>query len=230
MNALAIVHEPGQTIGRIGVRLRERGVCIVETLISSQVGDPLGTLDVDSPETFDLIITMGSRWNVHNPAPVSSWIHDELNFLKAADATGVPVLGVCFGAQALAASLGGDVSPCQRSQIGWYSPIAELDIFSGPWFEWHSDGFHLPDDAQILAYDDTAIQAFRLRRNVGVQFHPEVGSAHLNWWLDHGGKAALLEAGIDVASLVAETATIEPDAHRRCDRLVDWFLDNIINA
>lgn len=230
MQALAIVHESGQTLGRIGVRLCERGVRIVDTLISSEVGAPVGSLDVDSPEAFDLIITMGSRWNVHNPEPVSSWLPDELNFLKAADAAGVPVLGVCFGAQAVVAALGGRVSPCDSSQIGWYSPTTESDIFSGPWFEWHSDCFFPPSEAQILAYDDTAIQAFRLRRNVGVQFHPEVGSAHLNWWLEHGGKAALIEAGIDVDNLVAETATLEPDAHRRCDRLVDWFLDTITHS
>ncbi|WP_267883791.1 glutamine amidotransferase-related protein [Streptomyces sp. NRRL S-646] len=48
-----------------------------------------------------------------------SWIGGELALLRKAHRFGIPVLGVCFGAQALTAALGGSVEPSPRPEIGW---------------------------------------------------------------------------------------------------------------
>ncbi|MEM9135588.1 MAG: aminotransferase [Actinomycetota bacterium] len=221
-----MVHEPGQTAGRVGVRLGERGVDLVEVLISPRVGEPAGSFAAPAPEAFDLVVTLGSRWNVHDKAPIAGWIDDELAYLAAADRAGVAVLGVCFGAQCLAAALGGSVAEAPRSQIGWHPLVAHSGPLDGPWFEWHGDALTAPPGAEVLAEDEVGIQGFRLRRNLG-QFHPEVGVDHLRWWLDHGGAAALRADGIDPGALLAETERREPDAFARCDRLVDWFLDDV---
>lgn len=198
------------------------------TLVCPAVGGAEGSFDAGDPQDWDLIVTLGSRWHAYDPGPISSWFPDEVEFLRAADRAGVPVLGVCFGAQALAVALGGTVAPCGRSQIGWHVISASSPALAGEWFEWHSDCLRPPSEAEVLATDEVGVQAFRLRRNVGVQFHPEVGLEHLRWWLDHGGEAALCEAGVDVADLLAETRRGEAAAAQRCDILVDWFLDTVV--
>ena len=54
------------------------------------------------------MVALGSDRSVHaSPDP---WIAAQLAFLRAAHDAGVPVLGICFGAQALAAALGGRVN------------------------------------------------------------------------------------------------------------------------
>lgn len=230
MRAAIIVHEPGQGAGRVGTRLRERGVETVDIEVCPVVGEPGGSVRIDDPTAFDLIVPTGSRWHVHEPDPIADWIHDEVALVRAADEAGVPVLGICFGAQVLAAALGGSVGPCARSQLGWWSPTTQVEALTGPWFEWHSDGCAPPEEALVLAEDEVAVQAFTLRRNLAVQFHPEVGADILEEWLGMGGAEALVAEGVDIDALLAETQSIEADAFRRCDALVDWFLDEIAVA
>ena len=86
----------------MSAHLARRGVDQVVHAVTTTFGDPLGSFDVGDPDQFDMVLSLGSKWTVHDPEPISSWIHDELQFLRRADDRGIPVLGVCFGAQALA--------------------------------------------------------------------------------------------------------------------------------
>jgi hypothetical protein len=71
------------------------------------------------------------------------------------------------------------------------------------------------------------VQAFAVRRNAGVQFHPEVTRGHLGRWIAMGGSCDLTAVGIDPDELLAETGAMFDDVRRRTDDLVDWFLDEI---
>ena len=75
-----------------------------------------------------------------------SWISGELDWLRRLDAAGVPVLGICFGAQALAAAFGGEVKPAARKEVGWTTSIRWIAavIEPGPWLEFHGDQCHPP--------------------------------------------------------------------------------------
>ena len=85
------------------------------------------------------------------------------------------MLGVCFGGQALAAAHGGSVVPSDRIQVGWHQiPSSTPQLATGPWMQWHYDRFEAPSDAIVLSKDEWGTQAFRLRRNLGLQFHPEI--------------------------------------------------------
>jgi hypothetical protein len=77
----------------------------------------------------------------------------------------VPVLGICFGAQALAAALGGQAIRAERPEVGW-TPIQthRPDLIEpGPWFQWHSDRWVLPDggrrQARALGLDPDQLTA-----------------------------------------------------------------------
>jgi GMP synthase-like glutamine amidotransferase len=129
----------------------------------------------------------------------------------------------------LASALGGSVVRAERPQVGWYplDPDASTGLPAGPWMQWHYDRIDPPPDATVLASDDLCVQAYTVRRSLGVQFHPEVTRTHLAGWVEMGGADELDRLGIDPDTLLAESAAIEPDVTARANRLVDWFLEDV---
>jgi GMP synthase-like glutamine amidotransferase len=162
---------------------------------------------------------MGAVSSVNDPDP---WIAEELAWLRGADQAGVPVLGICFGAQALCAALGGRVEAMEDKEIGWFTvDSADEDaVPAGPWLEFHGDRCVLPAHATVLARNDAAVQAFRIGRHFAVQFHPEVDGPQLKRWLDSMGTAEVERTGLDPDQFLADTIREEPAARARADRLV----------
>ena len=162
---------------------------------------------------------IGAVSSVNDPDP---WIAAELAWLRAADQAGVPVLGICFGAQALCAALGGRVETMARREIGWtmVGPRDHNAIPAGPWLEFHDDRCLLPPAATVLARNDAAVQAFRIGRHLAVQFHPEVDGPQLERWLDAHADSGGAPLGIDPDQFLADTIREEPAARERADRLV----------
>ncbi len=115
----------------------------------------------------------------------------EIELIRAFLAAERPVLGICLGAQLLAAAAGARVYPGERGkEIGW-APVqlTEAGVHDPLWtgfpesfdtFHWHGDTFDLPAGAELLAHTEAYVQAFRLGPAAyGVQFHPEVVPAQL---------------------------------------------------
>lgn len=231
VQALVVVHEPGNLPGLVGARLEHHGFELTETLVTTDLASPSGSFAGGHPTDHDLIVVLGSMYSVYDPR-ISHWIGDELAFLATATSAGVPVLGVCFGAQALATSLGGVTVRAARAQIGWHplSPEPGSGLPGGPWMQWHYDRFEAPPGAAVLATDDVGVQAFTIGRSLGVQFHPEVTPRSIEVWSHGDGGDELRAAGIDPDQLLAETARIEPEVRARTDRLVDWFLAEVATA
>lgn len=231
MRALVIVHEPGSEPVLVGQRLERRGFDLVEVLVAMEMGDPTGSAAaLGDPTDYDVIVPMGSTFSLTAPGRLP-WIHDELEFLRRADAQGVPVFGVCFGGQALAVAHGGRVVRSDRPQIGWWplDPLGDAPL-AGPWMQWHYDRFEPPmddPDLDVLAADEFGVQAFALRRNLAVQFHPEVTPDHVGLWVSSVPADELRSAGTEPARLVADAEANLADVRRRTNALVDWFLSDI---
>jgi GMP synthase-like glutamine amidotransferase len=141
---------------------------IAYTVHHAKTGDPLPPLN---GQLF--IASLGSPHNPNNTDVAE--VAAELAYVKDAVARDIPVLGLCFGGQMLAAALGGTVETAPRREIGWHR-IDSADheqIPEGPWLQWHFDRFTLPPGAQQLATSPSGVQAFRHGRHLGVQFHPE---------------------------------------------------------
>ena len=146
------------------------------------------------------------------------WVKREIDWLETPLAEGKPVLGVCLGAQMLARALGARVFNYEdkRSEIGYYpiEPTSAGDRLCGAKFprsvyQWHSDGFDLPEGAELLASGGVNFpnQAYRYGRHaVGLQFHPEVTYHMMCRWTHRG----------------AERLT-RPGALSRPEHLGGWF-------
>jgi GMP synthase-like glutamine amidotransferase len=165
------------------------------------------------PRSVDAIVALGSDRSVH--ASTDHWIVPQLDFLRAAHEAKVPVLGICFGGQALAAALGGTVARASRTEIGWIEVDGD-DGYGGRWFTWHEDAFAVPPGATELARAASGPQAFALGRSVGLQYHPEVTEAIVAGWLATGSDVVP-----DPEPLRRETARRAQSARERAFALFD---------
>jgi GMP synthase-like glutamine amidotransferase len=163
--------------------------------------------------TVDGVVALGSDRSVH--ASADPWIAPQLEFLRAAHEARVPVLGICFGGQALAAARGGMVTAAPRTEIGWIDVDGD-DGYGGSWFTWHEDAFTVPPGATELARAASGPQAFALGRSVGLQYHPEVTEAIVDGWLVTGGDEVP-----DPEPLRRETARRARGARERAFALFD---------
>ncbi len=178
------------------------------------------------PADFDHVVLLGAAYAIYDDQAYASANQAELRWLRDVRESLVPVLGVCFGAQALTVAYGGKVVPAPVKEIGW-TTVDTVDaalIPAGPWLEFHGDMCLPPAGVRVLASTPLCVQAFTAGRDLAVQFHPEVDGAQLKRWLESGGRAEAEAAGVDVDALLAETIAEEPAAARRADHLVEVAL------
>jgi GMP synthase-like glutamine amidotransferase len=146
------------------------------------------------PGDYAFVVSLGHTsgpGDTHDPAVAA-----ELELLRTAVERDVPVLGLCFGGEALAAVLGARVERSPVPELGWRE--IETDdpdaIPAGPWLEWHFERFATPPGATEVARTGDATQAFRLGPHLGVQFHPEATVEIVEGWAEHDGVEASLDA------------------------------------
>lgn len=228
---LVIQHDHCSPPGAVGERFDERGydAQLFQIVDEAHFETPGVTVDFPNVDDFDALVVMGSYWSAWDDELIGSWLKPEMALLKKADELGIPVLGICFGGQLLARTHGGSVARAPDPEIGFVEVPSDREELApgGRWFAWHYDRWQLPPDAHEFMRNDMASQGFTLRRNMAVQFHPELSSAMLTGWVDNGGREALEGLGQDADALIAETAQWDETGYKRARQLVDGFLDNI---
>jgi GMP synthase-like glutamine amidotransferase len=215
--ALVLMHGDWGPPGLLAEWLEERG--IPYDLHRTYVGAPM-----PDPEGYAFVASLGSNRNprdTDDPAVAA-----ELILMRRAIEVDVPVLGLCFGGQALAAALGGEVEPAPTPELGW-TRIETDDpglVPAGPWLEWHFERFTTPPGATELARTPHATQAFRHGRHLGVQFHPESTVEIVARWAA-SDRERLAQLGLgDGTQLIAATDEERAAARAAAFRFFDGFL------
>jgi GMP synthase (glutamine-hydrolysing) len=182
--AVIVQHIAVETVGTFGPLLEELGY---QPKVYLAGRDNLEEIDPRAP---DLAVIMGGPIGVYD-ADDYPFLHSELKWLRDRLLADLPTLGICLGAQLIAAALGARVFPGHGTELGWGEvwsadgaqnhPVAEL--CSGKVLHWHSDTFDLPAGARLLASSaDYPHQAFSLGRALALQFHVEVEPINLEQW------------------------------------------------
>jgi len=218
---VALIHhlEP-PVLGHVGT-LRDHGLELDE--LHPLRGDPLPDL-----ERLDRLVVLGGMQTVAGDADP---LPEEVDLLRRAVDAGVPVLGICLGAQLLARAAGGDVRHRGRS-IEWRELVrteaGEGDALFGalpepvPALHWNEDVIEPPPGAvELLARAGDGAEAFRVGDVAwGVQYHPDVdGEALDSWYADY----ASYLGDLDVDALKGEDRRREPDQERSSRALFGAF-------
>lgn len=184
----------------------------------------------------DLLIMMGGPMGVYEQDRYP-WIACQLRRLRLRLEADLPTLGVCFGAQMIAAALGAEVYPGPVKEVGFHpvrihdhaldSPLRHLiDV---PILHWHGDTFTRPEGVDLIAsshvYDH---QAFRRGSNLlAVQFHAEMGQdERFNAWIEEWPES-VIEAGGDEAALRAAHDRLGPGAVAAGQAMITEWLANL---
>lgn len=180
-----------------------------------------GVTDLSQPPTADLLIVLGGPIGVYEQTRYP-FLADELRLITEWIAAGKPIIGICLGAQLMAAAMGATVFPGEYGkEVGWspiYSTTSASTNLLLPLFKpglnvlhWHGDTFELPTGATRLAcsqqYEN---QAFALDTfGLALQFHAEVDASQMErWFIGHA--AELSQARISVPSLRADSKLYAP--------------------
>lgn len=132
----------------------------------------------------DLVVLLGSPRGVYETEV--PWIAAQRGIVRRLAEAGRPIIGICFGAQMLAAATGGDAAPIGggRAFLGVFGneEVAE-PVWRGPFVRWHGDRITPPPGAEVLARDGGTVQVFREANRLGVQFHPEATTEIVAGWV-----------------------------------------------
>ncbi|MDX6726297.1 MAG: hypothetical protein QOK49_1102 [Baekduia sp.] len=215
--ALVLEHEPDTPAALLAEWARDRDVPLEIVPAGCRLPDPEGR---------PFLVSLGSEASAFDDAV--PWLAAERAVLDRAVAAGVPVLGICFGAQHLAVALGGRVERLAVPEVGWL-PIETFApdlVPPGPWLQWHRDGFEPPPGAELLARSEISAQAFRIGPHLGVQFHPEVTEAVVADWMAHY-PASLRRAGTTADAVGSGGAAHAAGAREQAWALFDAFLASV---
>ena len=179
---LLIVHQLTSNPGRIG-QLGDAYGC--EAVICRPA---CGDLLPESMDDYAGAVMFGGPMSANDEH--LPFIRDELDWMDVALRSGKPFMGICLGAQILARFLGGTVEghPEGFHEIGYYkvtpSPAGQ-GLFDDEqhFYQWHSEGFTLPNTVEHLARSELfPNQAFRVGNAYGLQFHPDVTAEMMQRW------------------------------------------------
>lgn len=161
-----------------------------QSVIRLDRGEP-----VPEPDPEGGLVVMGGPMSV-NDTDRFAWIEPERRLIRAMIDRGRPVLGICLGAQFIAAACGANVYPGPEKEIGWF-PVRRVhdDGFGRHLPEtftplhWHGETFDLPDGATRLAETEAAAnQAFQVGPHaLGLQFHLEATPDSVRELVEHAG-------------------------------------------
>ncbi len=232
MAIVVFEHHSMETSARLGQVLRDHGHRLRTVRLYAGDAVPADLDDVDG------VVSMGGPMNV-DQAEEHPWIDEEMAIIKSAHEAGLPIVGICLGAQLIAQALGGTVSKMDKPEIG-FAPVSQFrpgfpDTMLGgiPWKaeQFHAHGYEvseLPPGGAVLASSEACKhQAFRVGLTTyGFQYHFE--------WTKQDIDGVLTQFADWIAASGADSETIRREVEskysqyrhlgdRLCESLATWL-------
>ncbi len=226
---LAVRHVAFEDLGLLGPLVSARGYDI-------RYHDAgIERFDAQTLVAPDLAIVLGGPIGVYE-SEAYPFITDEIAAIAARIAANKPILGICLGAQMMAAALGARVAPGPVKEIGW-APLTLTQtglasvlspLGTSPVLHWHGDNCDMPVGCARLAWTPHCpVQAFcRVPSQLALQFHLETDPARFESWLV-GHAVELGKAGIDPRDVRAQARTLGPASRKLGGKVLAAWLDSL---
>ena len=229
---LAVRHVAFEDLGLLGPLIAARGYDV------RYLDAGVEPLDAATMLTPDLVVVLGGPIGVYE-RDAFPFLGAEIAAIAARLESNKPMLGICLGAQIMAAALGAQVAPGPVKEIG-FAPVmlteaGQASVLSGlgatPVLHWHGDNCELPQGcARLAATLHCPVQAFmRQPSQLALQFHLETEPARFENWLV-GHAVELGKAGIDPRDLRAQSRALGPATREVGSRVLTAWLDQATGA
>jgi GMP synthase (glutamine-hydrolysing) len=168
------------------------------------------------------LVILGGPMSVHDEGEYP-YLRQEKALIRERIAHGLPVLGICLGAQLIASAGGAPVTPSEP-ELGW-SHVLQTGENTFPGlpsrfrvFQMHGETFALPDGASLLCRGERVFnQAFVWESALGLQFHLEMTRDMAdNWTREYSAYTR--------ARIMGDTRRYLPGSHRLCRIIISKFL------
>ncbi len=217
--AHCLQHVPFEGPGVFSHFLQPRGYEVVQHLVPEE-GLP--------SQLGDFLLVMGGPMSVNDSA---HWIAEELVFIQAALSKNIPVVGVCLGSQLITQALGTEVTPRGNFEIGMvpitlseegrHDPVFQSMPPVFDVFQWHGEGFELPQNTIQLAHSKQyPVQAYRYGTNVyALLFHLELETQGVQA-LCQECPEDVIRGGISPEKMLSDASAAFPTLHACANRLI----------
>lgn len=217
MRAVVFEHDEDAGVALFGPALQEAGFTLVKRFRTTK------REDVDA----ELVVVMGGHMGVYE-ADQHPFLREEIALLSERLANERPCLGICLGAQMLAAAAGVEVFLGKNGMevgalpVRWTAEALADPVIAGvrprtvmP--HWHQDTYKAVPGATLLASTDRYTQqGFRLGNSYAFQFHLELDAAGMDRWLTQWSDV-LVKQGKDAQELRTQIPKLKAAAEELTD-------------
>ena len=189
MRVLAVTHGSNVGPGVFADAIRAGGHSLVERIVPAEGLPSHGA---------DAVIVLGGAMHP-DQEETHGWLRAEVEWIADELERGTPLLGVCLGSQLVARAAGAEVRRAPEPEVGWIpvdvtagaDPVAASLPRRFDAFQFHEYTHDLPEGGVELARSAVCLQAYRVGRAWGVQFHPEVRLEQVESWVAEEPEAVL---------------------------------------